>query len=107
MEKADGKSLTERSTRSGMASPYVAFEQMFLRNMFESMLPSADSGLYGEGTAGGIWRSMSADQLANVFAKAGGIGIASSLDRTPHNQEIPASRQWPYFEIDEIRAFVG
>ena len=107
VEKADGQTLAEGLARSETTSPYVAFEQMFLRNMFESMLPPAASGLYGEGTAGGIWRSMSADQLAGVFARSGGIGIAASLDRAAPDQNIPASRQWPYFEIDEIRAFVG
>ena len=83
---------------------YRSFEQMMLRNVFESILPKADSGIYGDGTSSGIWRSMTADQLAAVYAKSSGIGIAQSL--TP-GQPVMVRDQWPYFAAPEIRGFAG
>lgn len=53
------------------------FEANFLGNMFQEMF----TGIDGDGPFGGsgalkIWRSFMADQMAQSFAKAGGIGIA-------------------------------
>lgn len=88
-------------------SPQVAFEQMVLRNMFESMLPSADSGIYGEeGASSGIWRSLAADQLAATYVNAGGLGIAKSLAQA--DNDGPVSRgQWPYFEQPKLSGFAA
>lgn len=88
-------------------SPQAAFEQMVLRNMFESMLPAADSGIYGEENASsGVWRSLAADQLATTYVKAGGLGIAASL--RPTEVEGPVSHgQWPYFEQPVLNGFAS
>jgi hypothetical protein len=88
-------------------SPQVAFEQMVLRNMFESMLPAADSGIYGEENASsGVWRSLAADQLATTYVNAGGLGIATSLTRA--EADGPVSRgQWPYFEQPVLNGFAS
>ena len=53
------------------------FEANFLGNMFQEMF----TGIDGDGPFGGsgalkIWRSFMTDQMAQSFAKAGGIGIA-------------------------------
>jgi Rod binding domain-containing protein len=96
------------------------FEALVLRNFVEDVLPKATSGVYGEGTAGDIWRSMEADFISQDMAKAGGIGIADQLDSKdskktviqPHKEysfssrnnttpaaEIVADRTWPYFKM--------
>jgi hypothetical protein len=95
------------STKTETGEPYKAFERMVLRNMFESMLPSEQSGIYGGDSSGGIWRSLSADQLAGVYADRGGIGIAQSLSQSPAKSDMTPQDQWPYFETDRIRSFTG
>ena len=96
------------------------FEALVLRNFVEDVLPKATSGVYGEGTAGDIWRSMEADFISQDMAKAGGIGIADQLDskdakktviqehkeysfssrnNTAPAAEIVADRTWPYFKM--------
>jgi peptidoglycan hydrolase FlgJ len=58
------------------------FEAVFLNSMFAQMT----SGLKGEGPFGdtpgtGVWRSMLTEQYSKNYAKAGGIGISSSVYR--------------------------
>ncbi len=60
---------------------YQQFEASVLRNFVEEMLPKATENVYGEGTAGNVWRSMQADFMSQELAKSGGIGIASTLAR--------------------------
>lgn len=105
--KLDG--LTHQSVAGGTETekPYKAFEQMVLRNMFEQMMPPADSGIYGEDSSGGIWRSLANDQLASVYAEWGGLGIAQSLSDKRETPNVNANRQWPYFETTAIRSFTG
>lgn len=55
------------------------FEAMVLQNFVKSMLPAESEKIYGKGTAGEIWRGMMAEQIGDVIAKSGGIGIAESL----------------------------
>ncbi len=50
---------------------YKGLEQLVLKNLLESMLPKES---FGEGTAGDIWRSMLADQLATQIGKNINLG---------------------------------
>lgn len=64
------------------------FEAMFLNTMFQQMY----TGLNGEGPFGGsgalkVWRSLLTDQYAQIFAKNGGIGIASQVYATLLKQQ--------------------
>ena len=87
---------------------YAGFEQMVLRNLLEQLLPDAGSGAFGNGTSAAIWRSLAADQLANVYAQAGGIGIGTMLaEQDAQGSAQAAEKQWPYFKTSEIRAFTG
>ena len=90
------------------ASPQVAFEQMVIRSMFETMLPAANSGIYGqEGSSSGVWRSLFADSLATAYVDSGGLGIAVSLAKHP-GADGPVSRhQWPYFEQQSLNGITG
>lgn len=87
-------------------SAYAGFEQMVLRNLLEQLLPDAGSGAFGNGTSAAIWRSLAADQLANVYAQAGGIGTMLA-EQDAQGSAQAAEKQWPYFNTSEIRAFTG
>lgn len=80
------------------------FEQMVLRNLFESLLPKEESGSFGSGPAAGVWRSMAADQLAGVYAENGGIGIARLLASEGSASAPRRDAQWPYFSLNSLRA---
>jgi Rod binding domain-containing protein len=92
------------------------FEAVMLRSMAEEMMPKDTSSIYGEGTAGNIWRSLQADLMSQEMAKAGGIGIARILGKTQDRVSqgtdaaalngiitgtghisLQATSEWPYF----------
>lgn len=60
------------------ADAYRAFEGMVLSTFVQSAMPES-SAAFGEGTAGSVWRTMLAGEIAGEMAKAGGIGIADRL----------------------------
>jgi Rod binding domain-containing protein len=55
------------------------FEALYLRQMLEEMMPKDSEALFGEGTAGSVWRSMLADSMATTLSKTGTIGIAQMI----------------------------
>lgn len=86
LASANGSSVSVSAAASiGDAAPdkslevYQRFEAMILQNFVGSMLPKDSEQLYGEGTAGDIWKGMMAEQLGAVLAKGGGIGIAARM----------------------------
>ncbi len=103
---------------------YEQFEATVLRSFVEEMLPKSTENTYGEGTAGGVWRSMQADFMSQELAKSGGIGIAASLARLDHSKtqalsgahlnnispridgsaSTAHSIEWPYFDGPKIGA---
>lgn len=92
---ADGPRLAAATP----ADPYRKFEGFLLRTAFEDILPPADSCAFGTGFAGGVWRSMAAEQFANLFADRGGLGLADEIRQRDTASVGPtASSQWPYFE---------
>lgn len=97
-------SATVRKDDDAKSAGFRGFEQMVLRNLFESMLPAEDSGSFGTGPSAGVWRSMAADQLANVYADNGGAGIARMLAEKAPEQVPRPERQWPYFTLNPLRA---
>ena len=50
-----------------------------MRQMLEEWLPKDADDLFGEGTAGSVWRSMLADQMATTLSKSGTVGIAQMI----------------------------
>ncbi|WP_454643974.1 rod-binding protein [Bradyrhizobium liaoningense] len=58
---------------------YRKFEAFILQTFVETMLPKDSEEVFGKGTAGGVWKSMLAEQLGNQLAKGKGIGIARQL----------------------------
>jgi peptidoglycan hydrolase FlgJ len=61
------------------------FEALYLRQMLEEMMPKDSAALFGEGTAGSVWRSMLADNMATTLSKTGTIGIAQMIIKPEPN----------------------
>ncbi|MEA2978369.1 MAG: peptidoglycan hydrolase FlgJ [Alphaproteobacteria bacterium] len=57
------------------------FEAVFLTSMFQQMFSGVGQGPFSGGTGAGIWRSFLTDEYSKSFVKAGGIGIASEVQR--------------------------
>jgi flagellar protein FlgJ len=56
------------------------FESMFLNSMFEQMNTNVDGeGPFGGSGAQKVWRSFLTNQYAQLYAKAGGVGIAQHV----------------------------
>ncbi len=70
------------SSRESRPSIGTQFESMFLRQAFENMLPKDSESVYGGGTAGGFWRSMLAENLANALADRNILGLAATVEPT-------------------------
>ncbi|MEM5494488.1 rod-binding protein [Hoeflea sp. AS16] len=89
LASADSSSVSVASGKDGASAKdavpdksleiYQRFEAMILQNFIGSMLPKDSEQLYGEGTAGDIWKGMMAEQLGAVLSKGGGIGIAARM----------------------------
>jgi peptidoglycan hydrolase FlgJ len=50
--------------------PYRALGTLVLQKAVENMLPSRSSAVFGAGTAGAIWKSALAEQMANAMSAA-------------------------------------
>ena len=58
------------------------FEAFFLGQMLQPMFANLDAAPpFGGGHSERIWRSMMVDEFGKSMAKAGGIGIADSIQR--------------------------
>jgi flagellar protein FlgJ len=55
------------------------FEALYLRQMLEEFMPKDSEALFGKGTAGTVWRSMLAENLATTLSKTGTIGLAQMV----------------------------
>ena len=99
----------EQPAKAVASDAFRGFESAMLRNMMESILPPAASGVFGEGYAGSMWRSMAADQFASLYADRGGIGIAAMVSRSGAIRDAQSSveptSQWPYFAAQQITAY--
>jgi peptidoglycan hydrolase FlgJ len=65
--------------RESQAKAHEKFEAFFLQNAVEAMLPQDAENVFGSGTAGDIWRSMLAEQIAAEIARGMKFGIAEQL----------------------------
>jgi len=70
----------QAALKGGAKGAAREFEAMFLNSMFQQMFTGVD----GEGPFGGsgalkVWRSFLTDEYAKIFAKNGGLGIASHV----------------------------
>jgi Rod binding domain-containing protein len=67
------------SSKSEAAEPFKRFEAMVLQTFIQNMLPKDAATVYGKGVAGDMWKSLLAEQLADVVAERGGIGISERV----------------------------
>lgn len=68
-----------KATPDKKSEVYTQFEAVLLQNMVEAMMPKDSEAMFGSGTAGGIWKSMLAEKVAEEIARAGTIGIAKQV----------------------------
>ncbi|WP_068316677.1 rod-binding protein [Polycladidibacter hongkongensis] len=66
-------------------------EAAIMQTFVQSMLPKSLETVYGGGTAGEMWKSMMAEQLAGQLAKSGSLGLAEVL--IPENLRNPAENK--------------
>ena len=64
------------------AKAKVEFEAMTLNSFVGEMLPKDSTALFGQGTAGEIWRSMLSEQISRQVAKSGELGLSRRLFAT-------------------------
>ncbi|WP_164937940.1 rod-binding protein [Bradyrhizobium guangxiense] len=76
----------------GSGEVYRKFEAFILQTFVETMLPKDSEEVFGKGTAGGVWKSMLAEQLGNQLAKGKGIGIAERLAAAHPEQRDSAGK---------------
>lgn len=91
----------EDPEKRALHDSYQKFEAMVLQNFVQSMLPADTEAIFGKGTAGEVWKSMMAQQLANMIAEGGGIGIADSLAATGISERDASSEVEPELGGDQ------
>ncbi len=64
---------------SKQTEAFRQFESFILQSFIETMLPKNAESVFGSGTAGGVWKSMLAEKLADQISRSGGIGIAQRI----------------------------
>jgi peptidoglycan hydrolase FlgJ len=72
-------SPSDKVRQSKLTETGQQFEAIYLREMLDEWLPKDSESLFGEGTAGSVWRSMMTDSLATTLSKSGTIGIAQLI----------------------------
>jgi Rod binding domain-containing protein len=76
--EAAGKSGNHKAIRSAAET----FESQFMSQMLNHMYKGIDSnGMFGGGHAEAIWRDHYIQEVGNVVAKRGGIGVADIIER--------------------------
>ncbi|PST26144.1 rod-binding protein [Mesorhizobium plurifarium] len=83
--------ISNRTEAKKIPETYRKFEAMVLQNFVKSMLPSESENVFGKGTSGDIWKSMMAEQIGDVLAKGGGIGIADQMAGDDATDRVNAS----------------
>ena len=73
----------------------VEFEASILKTFVDAILPKDETDVYGQGSAGDIWKSMLADQIAKQIAKSGAFGISKRLFATHPLPGPFAIQRWP------------
>lgn len=78
-------------------SPAVQFEAQLLGQVVETLMPDAPA-LYGDGSAGSIWKGFLAQEIGAELARAGGIGVAQAVAAAhPELDQVNAAKAtlWP------------
>lgn len=86
---AQARTLRTAAPERQTPEAFVKFEAMVLQTFMQSILPRDSESVYGGGMAGDMWKSMLAQQLGEVMARRGGIGIADRVlgDHYRHGED--------------------
>lgn len=68
--------------RPDSVSAVKKFEAFLLQTWLEVLLPKIDGGAYGNDHAGGVWRTLMAEQLGDQLAKSDCLGISRLIDHS-------------------------
>ena len=72
----------DRSDRTAVREAAQEFEAVFLNTMLQNMFTGLESGgTWGSGPGSDAWQGLLIDEYARSIAKAGGIGLADSVER--------------------------
>lgn len=88
-----------RATVPARTKAYGALEALVLQKLVETMLPKDSGAVFGGGTAGDVWRSMLAEELAKSLGKSVhlGIGGGHSPASGPRRAAVEGSRAPSHF----------
>ncbi len=120
-EPDSGKAVQKLAQNSGMSvtsksKPHhramIALEGSLMTNILDAMLPKGKSSVYGQGTAGEVWRGFQVDQMANSMAQGDVLRLAASSDSADSGSKsvappVAQSGGWPYFKTNKITSFAG
>jgi flagellar protein FlgJ len=73
--------ISAHPDKDDSAVAFKKFEAFLLQTWLEVLLPKENGGAYGHDNAGGVWRSLMAEQLGDQLAKSDCIGIGRLLAR--------------------------
>ncbi|UCI09189.1 rod-binding protein [Mesorhizobium sp. B1-1-8] len=73
------RAAADKAEATNPARKFQRFEAMVLQTFIQNMMPKDTEGVYGKGLAGDMWKSQLSEQVADIMAKHGGIGIARSM----------------------------
>lgn len=69
----------EKATNDRTDKARVKFEAAMLNNFVSEMMPKDAPDVFGEGTAGDMWKSMLSEKISDELAKSGTLGISRRL----------------------------
>lgn len=61
---------------------FKKFEAFILQTWLEILLPKVNGGAFGNDQAGGLWRSLMAEQLGDQLAKSDSLGITRLIEHS-------------------------
>ena len=86
---ANARSALAAAAPDAVSRVQTEFEAMLINSFVGEMLPKNAGAVFGEGTAGDVWRSMLSEQIAQQLAKSGALGLSRRLFAThaiaPHD----------------------
>ncbi|WP_299474354.1 rod-binding protein [uncultured Roseibium sp.] len=72
----------DTTNKSSVREAAEEFEAVFLNTMLQNMFTGLnEGGTWGGGTGSDAWQDLLIDEYARSISKAGGIGLADSVER--------------------------
>jgi hypothetical protein len=87
---ASGAKAPTKHHRDARTEAVEGLERLVLQKLVESMLPKESSTLFGRGTAGDVWRSMLAEQLAAQIGAVVDLGVGRAAPWLGRNETTAA-----------------